>query len=382
MIIANELLDNLPFRLAVHDGGWREAYVVAPRPTGGWSRSLSAAFDPVPDVLPRACRARRPGTAPGRRPRLDRGRPRRVRSGTLLVIDYMSPTTAELAGRPWREWLRTYRGHERGDHYLVDPGAAGHHERGGDRPVARARTRSAPRRSGCSCTGSASWSTRASGIGRRTPRGPTSRRCGCAAESARPRPCSIRDGLGGVHGARVPSAALRRRRSWSSVTTARLSVRVRVEGPDGRTSMSEQHDTIDALMAENRRFPPPDSFKDEALVVGHVPVRRGGRGRRGLLGAPGRRSRAVVAAVAHDPRMGAAVRQVVRRRHSSTCRRTASTATSPPGTATRSPSTGRASRATRARSPTPSCSTRCSGSPTCSRASASARAIGSTSTSR
>ena len=32
--------------------------------------------------------------------------------------------------------------------------------------------------------------------------------------------------------------------------------------------MSEQHDTIDALMAENRTFPPPDSFKAQALVVG------------------------------------------------------------------------------------------------------------------
>jgi len=27
-----------------------------------------------------------------------------------------------LAGRPWRDWLRTYRGNERGDHYLVGPG--------------------------------------------------------------------------------------------------------------------------------------------------------------------------------------------------------------------------------------------------------------------
>ena len=26
-MVANELLDNLPFRLAVHDGGWREACV-------------------------------------------------------------------------------------------------------------------------------------------------------------------------------------------------------------------------------------------------------------------------------------------------------------------------------------------------------------------
>ena len=52
------------------------------------------------------------------------------------------------------------------------------------------------------------------------------------------------------------------------------------------------------------------------------------------------------------------VREVVRRRQAQRVRRTASTATSPPAAATRSPSTGRASRATRARSPTPSCSTR------------------------
>jgi acetyl-CoA synthetase len=32
--------------------------------------------------------------------------------------------------------------------------------------------------------------------------------------------------------------------------------------------MSEQHDTIDALAVENRTFPPPESFKAEALVVG------------------------------------------------------------------------------------------------------------------
>jgi acetyl-CoA synthetase len=31
--------------------------------------------------------------------------------------------------------------------------------------------------------------------------------------------------------------------------------------------MTERHDTIDALMAENRRFPPPEQFKAQALVV-------------------------------------------------------------------------------------------------------------------
>ena len=28
-----------------------------------------------------------------------------------------------LALSPWREWLRTYRGHERGEHYLRAPGS-------------------------------------------------------------------------------------------------------------------------------------------------------------------------------------------------------------------------------------------------------------------
>ena len=32
------------------------------------------------------------------------------------------PRTGELALRPWREWLRTYRSNERGGHYLADPG--------------------------------------------------------------------------------------------------------------------------------------------------------------------------------------------------------------------------------------------------------------------
>ena len=40
----------------------------------------------------------------------------------MAVIDYARPTTAELAGLPWRSWLRTYRGHDRGGGYLSLPG--------------------------------------------------------------------------------------------------------------------------------------------------------------------------------------------------------------------------------------------------------------------
>jgi SAM-dependent MidA family methyltransferase len=46
----------------------------------------------------------------------------RRRAPRVVLVDYTA-TTAELAGRPWRDWLRTYRGHERGAHPLVDPGS-------------------------------------------------------------------------------------------------------------------------------------------------------------------------------------------------------------------------------------------------------------------
>ena len=61
VVIANELLDNLPFRLAVFDGAWREAYVDTSR-DGTLTEVLSAPFDPVPPSAGDA-----PRTAPGRR---------------------------------------------------------------------------------------------------------------------------------------------------------------------------------------------------------------------------------------------------------------------------------------------------------------------------
>ena len=51
VVIANELLDNLPFRLAVFDGAWREAFVDRDD-DGTLTEVLSAPFDPLPAVLP------------------------------------------------------------------------------------------------------------------------------------------------------------------------------------------------------------------------------------------------------------------------------------------------------------------------------------------
>lgn len=122
VIIANELLDNLPFRLAVFDNGWREAYIVRDsegRPT----ETLSAPFDPPPAQLLQTA------TLGARVPLVDQAREwveaarQLVRNGTVLAIDYGVPLTGELAQRPWRDWLRTYRGNERGGHYLSAPGS-------------------------------------------------------------------------------------------------------------------------------------------------------------------------------------------------------------------------------------------------------------------
>jgi SAM-dependent MidA family methyltransferase len=122
VVFANELLDNLPFRLAVFDDGWREAFVVQ-LSDGRLVEQLSAPFDPVPARLPASApigaRAPLQDAATGW---VDRVRGL-VRAGSVITIDYCSATTAELARRPWREWLRTYRGHERGGHYLAQPGS-------------------------------------------------------------------------------------------------------------------------------------------------------------------------------------------------------------------------------------------------------------------
>ncbi|MEL6891283.1 MAG: SAM-dependent methyltransferase [Actinomycetota bacterium] len=122
VVLANELLDNLPFRLAVHDDGWREAFVDLSDPTAPTER-LSAPFDPVPTVLPSSA------SIGARAPLVDRASRwvedvlERLARGRLIVFDYGVARTAELAMRPWRDWLRTYRGNERGEHYLRSPGS-------------------------------------------------------------------------------------------------------------------------------------------------------------------------------------------------------------------------------------------------------------------
>ena len=121
VILANELLDNLPFKLFVYDGSWKEAFVALDN--GGKFVEVLQNVDNIPEVLPL--------TAPlGSRAPIQTAASQwllnvsqKLSRGRVLVFDYCSESTSEIAFTPWREWLRTYKGHERGVHYLVEPGS-------------------------------------------------------------------------------------------------------------------------------------------------------------------------------------------------------------------------------------------------------------------
>jgi SAM-dependent MidA family methyltransferase len=114
VVLANELLDNLPFGIAVSDGErWLEVRVGYREPDG-----FHEVLVPVDaDLGPVAARGTR---LPIPRGLQDWWRQCEgvVRDGFVLVVDYAT-TLAELSGRPW---LRTYRQHARGTGPLDDPG--------------------------------------------------------------------------------------------------------------------------------------------------------------------------------------------------------------------------------------------------------------------
>lgn len=120
VVIANELLDNMPFRLAVYDGGWREATVAFA--ADGSARETLVPAPPdwhwLPAAVPHGARVPVQEAATAW---VDAARGLLI-DGTVVMIDYCTAATWQLANMPWREWLRTYRAHERGIHYLRDIG--------------------------------------------------------------------------------------------------------------------------------------------------------------------------------------------------------------------------------------------------------------------
>ena len=121
VVLANELLDNLPFRLFVFDGKWKEAFVAI----GDGDKFVEVLKDvaEIPSVLPQiASLGARAPIQSAAQDWLDIVSTRLVR-GRILVFDYCSSSTTDIATSPWREWLRTYRDHGRGEHYLANPGS-------------------------------------------------------------------------------------------------------------------------------------------------------------------------------------------------------------------------------------------------------------------
>ncbi len=126
VVVANELLDNLPFRVVergrdgwnevrvgVHDDAFVETVVPAPPDLVAATERVAVAA-----AIPEGARLPVPtGTATWMRRCGEL-----LRRGFLLVLDY-ADDAASLAGRGQAEWLRTYREHHRGASPLIDPGA-------------------------------------------------------------------------------------------------------------------------------------------------------------------------------------------------------------------------------------------------------------------
>lgn len=126
VVIANELLDNLPFgivervrdrwtevRVGLGDDGFVEVAVPA-------SPEIAAAADDVAAGATIPAGARLP--VPMAIVDWIDACAHVLRRGFLVVIDY-ADAAASLAARPQEEWLRTYRGHQRGGAPLAAPGA-------------------------------------------------------------------------------------------------------------------------------------------------------------------------------------------------------------------------------------------------------------------
>ena len=123
VVVANELLDNVPFELLERRGDqWDEVRV-------GWD-GASPAEVLVPARPERAAEAAQlaPDAPDGARIPLQhqarawlRQALSLVEKGRVVVVDY-ADTTPAMAARPWLDWVRTYRDHGRGGHPLEDPG--------------------------------------------------------------------------------------------------------------------------------------------------------------------------------------------------------------------------------------------------------------------
>lgn len=127
LVIANELVDNLPFCIAEwRNYGWSEVRVGL-APSG--ERFVEHLVPAAPDLAASADEVA-DGSSPTRGDRLPvpttmhewiASVANLVRRGEVVLIDYAAEAS-ELLARGRQSWLRTYRGHERGTGPLETPG--------------------------------------------------------------------------------------------------------------------------------------------------------------------------------------------------------------------------------------------------------------------
>ncbi len=118
VVLANELLDNLPFDLIEATGGvWREVRVTLDAEQFVETTGEVVTDARLPNAVPDGTRLPRQRAAAS----FVADVVERLAGGHLAIIDYVADTAAFVA-RDWREWVRTYRAHERGGHPLDDPG--------------------------------------------------------------------------------------------------------------------------------------------------------------------------------------------------------------------------------------------------------------------
>ncbi len=132
IVLANELLDNLPFRLLQRTGDGFGGQDPENRHQFGKGDGWAEVFvdENLAEVLRPATTELAPDAAPGARiPVQNQARDwvdaaiARLRRGRVVIVDY-ADTTISMAHRPWTEWVRTYRGHGRAGHPLDDLGTA------------------------------------------------------------------------------------------------------------------------------------------------------------------------------------------------------------------------------------------------------------------
>lgn len=124
VIVANELLDNLPFRIVERrDGKWSEVRVGVAG--GGFGEVLVPAdellAEDAEELLPDAEEGARIPVQSGIATWLDECA-RSLKRGYVVVLDY-ADEAAGLTARGPDSWLRTYRGHRRGRSPFDDPGS-------------------------------------------------------------------------------------------------------------------------------------------------------------------------------------------------------------------------------------------------------------------